>query len=106
MDLTKPHQPWGFLFVKLDFYLAYVMINHLIQAMDCVVNICIGGVLDSQVCIVDADKFTSDLDIDGKASKYYKQRYIKNKMPYIFWIDQEFDFHEATKRVKQILEDK
>lgn len=81
------------------------MIGYLIQAMDCVVNICIGGVLDGQVYVVDADKFTSELDSDGKASKYYKQRYIKDKKPYIFWIDQEFNFHEATNRVKQILKD-
>ncbi len=81
------------------------MIGNLIQAMDCVVNICIGGVLDGQVYVGDADKFTSELDIHGKASKYYKQRYIKDKKPYIFWIDREFNFHEATKRVKQILKD-
>lgn len=82
------------------------MICYQIQVVDCVVNICIGGVLDSQVYVVDVDKFTSELDSHGKVSKYYKQRFIKDKKSYVFWIDQTFNFHEATSRAKKILDEK
>lgn len=81
------------------------MIENLIQAMDYVVNICIGGTLDGQIYVADMDNFKSELDVNGKASKYYKQRFTKDKKLYTFWIDHEFNFNDATMRVKQILDD-
>ncbi len=68
-----------------------------------ILKLCIGGDLDGMKIDLNKKRFNAGEIEAGKSSQYYKQIYVKNDKIYSFWICEDSDILEISKRIEQIL---